>query len=113
MLLLGARAPSLVASIIAPTTSLYRLLLRTLHVAALAEASQVVGHVGPIGENVVHLVGRGTTEDARFRIPTQDYLSDFCPVLRELLATTRLTLPGHYQMSDRLLEGLGHGSMHG
>lgn len=113
MLLLGARAPSLVASIIAPSASLYRLLLRTLHVAALAEASQVVWHVGAIGEDVVHLVGRGTAEDACFRISTQDHLSDLCPVLWELLATTRLTLPGHYQMSDRLLEGLGQGSMHG
>lgn len=113
MLLLGAWAPSLVASIIAPASSLYRLLLRTLHVAALAEASQVVGHVWPIGEDMVHLVCRGTAEDARFRIPTQDYLSDFRPVLWELLAATRLTLPGHYQMSDRLLEGLGQGSMQG
>ena len=81
--------------------------------AALAQASEVVEHVRAIREHVVHLIGWGSAEQARVPVPPKNPLADLSPVLRELLLTSGLFLPSHYQIADRLLDGFEQNSMQG
>ena len=95
MFALWSWAASLIATIIAALSRLDGLLLRSRHVAVLAEAPQVIRHVGAIGEDMVHLVCGVAAEHAHATIPFEDRLPDLRPVLRELLTAPRLPTPRH------------------
>ena len=84
---------SLVAAIIATLAGLYGLLLRSGHVAVLAEAPQIVWHVGAIREDVVHLVRPIAAEYTESTVPFEDRAPDLLPVLRELLTAPGLPTP--------------------
>ena len=95
MLTLRPWAASLIVAIIAALSCLNRLLLRPRHVAVLAEAPQVIRHVGSVGEDVVHLIRPGPTEHTDAAIAFKDRTPDLLPVLRELLTAPRLPTPRH------------------
>lgn len=93
MLTLRPWAASLVAAIVAALSCLDGLLLRSRHVAVLAEAPQVVWHVGAIREDMVHLIRPSATEHATPAVALKDREPDLLPVLRELLTAPGLPTP--------------------
>ena len=86
-------AASLIAPIVAALSCLDRLLLRSSHMAVLAEAPQVIRDVRAVWEDVVHLIRPGTTEHATPAVALKDREPDLLPVLRELLTAPGLPTP--------------------
>ena len=100
MFALWSWAASLIATIVTALSRLDGLLLRSRHVAVLAEAPQVIRHMRAVREDVVHLVRLIATEDADTTIPFEDRAPNLLPVLRELLTAPRLPTPRHQGQSD-------------
>ena len=95
MLTLRPWAASLIAPIVAALSCLDGLLLRSRHVAVLAEAPEIVWHVRAIREDMIHLIRGVAAEHAHATIPFEDCLPDLRPVLRELLTAPGLPTPRH------------------
>lgn len=95
MLTLRPWAASLIAAIIAALSCLDRLLLRSRHVAVLAEAPQVIRDVRAVREDVVHLIRLTTTEHTDTTVSFEDSGPNFRPILRQLTAAPRLFTPRH------------------
>ena len=100
MLTLRPWAASLVATIVAALSCLDGLLLRSRHMAVLAEAPQVVRHVRAIWEDVVHLIRLIAAEHAETTVALKDRAPNLLPVLRELLTAPGLPTPRHRLQSD-------------
>lgn len=84
---------NLITPIIAALSRLDGLLLRSSHVAVLAEAPQIVWDVRPIREDMVHLIRPSATEHAKTAVTLKDRAPDLLPVLRKLLTAPRLPTP--------------------
>ena len=93
MLTLRPWAASLIAPIVAALSCLDRLLLRSSHMAVLAEAPQVIRHVRAVWEDVIHLVRLIAAEHTEPAIPFEDRAPNLLPVLRELLTAPGLPTP--------------------
>ena len=72
-----------------------RLLLRSDHMAVLAEAPQVVWDVWAIREDMVHLVSAVAAEHTEPAVTLKDCGPNLPPVPGKLLTAPGLTIPRH------------------
>lgn len=82
MLTLRPWASSLIATSIAALSRLNGLLLCSDHVAVLAETPQVIRHVRPVREDVIHLIRLIATEHTKPAVTLKYRAPDLLPVLR-------------------------------